>query len=57
MDTKQILAEIDHEIACLTQARALLTDTNSNRTAPKRGPISAEGRKQIARGKNGRNLV
>jgi len=45
MDTKQILTELDKEIALLTQIRALLTGTKS---APKRRPLSAEARKRIA---------
>jgi uncharacterized protein YaiL (DUF2058 family) len=48
MDTKQILAELDSEIAHLTQARALLAGTNSSHPAPKRRTMSAESRKHIA---------
>lgn len=46
MKFKQILTELEKEIALLTQVRALLTDTN--RAAPKRRTLSAEARKKIA---------
>jgi hypothetical protein len=50
METKQIIAEIDNEIARLREARTLLVGS-SNGTKPasaKRAPLSAEARKRIA---------
>ena len=50
METKQIITELDKEIARLREARALLVgSTNGVKpAAPKRQPISAEGKKRIA---------
>lgn len=48
MDIKQIIIELDNEIAFLTHVRALLAGTNSGLPAPKRWNLSAEARKRIA---------
>jgi len=50
METKQIIAELDKEIARLREARTLLVgSSNGTKPAPtKRAPLSAEARKRIA---------
>ena len=50
METKQIIAELDKEIARLREVRSLLVGS-ANGTKPastKRAPLSAEARKRIA---------
>jgi hypothetical protein len=48
MDIKQIIIEVDKEIALLKQIRGLLAGTNINLAPPKRRTLSAEARKRIA---------
>jgi len=47
MNIKQILNELDNEIARLTQARGLLTGCKGTIPAPKRRTMSAASRKRI----------
>lgn len=50
METNQIIAELDKEIARLREARALLSGSPHafKATTPKRRNLSAEARKKIA---------
>jgi hypothetical protein len=49
LETKQIITELDKEIVRLREARALLAGSSGGtKVSPKRGPLSAEGKKRIA---------
>jgi hypothetical protein len=49
LETKQIITELDKEIVRLREARALLVGSSGGaKVSPKRGSLSAEGKKRIA---------